>query len=227
MLYLAQATIKTNTLHKWMKTRRLEDLDHAMHCLLRETLGAEAPKTFRLFHPTEDNEATLYGYTNSPAPDLQQVAAATADPIQEEIMEHLGIRTKPMPDTWQTGQTLNFNIRARPIKQTARGGQKPGSERDVYQREETDLPREQIYEQWLSEKLNNTGAAQVQRLRITAYKQVDSQRKRNRPRVSGPDVTFQGTFTIQDPLEFTALLSRGTGRHKAYGYGMILLRPAT
>ena len=227
MLYLAQATIDTNALHQWMTSRHLNDRDHAMHCLLRETLGADAPSTFRLFHPTDDTDATLYGYTTKPAPDLHQIAAATADPIQQKIMNCQGIKTKQMPQTWTAGQKLNFNVRARPVKQTARGSLKPGSERDVYQGQETNLTREQVYTQWLSEKLEKTGAVLVQGTSMTSYKQVSSQRKRNSPRVSGPDATFQGTFTIQDPTHFTELLHKGTGRHKAYGYGMVLLRPAT
>ena len=34
-----------------------------------------------------------------------------------------------------------------------------------------------------------------------------------------------GALTVTDPDAFAALLARGVGRHRAYGYGMILLRP--
>ena len=36
---------------------------------------------------------------------------------------------------------------------------------------------------------------------------------------------MRGTLTITDPVEFGSLLANGIGRHKAYGYGMLLLRP--
>ena len=32
-------------------------------------------------------------------------------------------------------------------------------------------------------------------------------------------------MTIRDPLAFGRLIRNGIGRHKAYGYGMLLLRP--
>ena len=41
-----------------------------------------------------------------------------------------------------------------------------------------------------------------------------------------PEVVLGGRFTITDPDTFTALLTRGIGRHRAFGFGMILLKPA-
>ena len=37
---------------------------------------------------------------------------------------------------------------------------------------------------------------------------------------------MQGVLTITDGGAFASLLARGVGRHRAYGYGMMLLRPA-
>jgi CRISPR system Cascade subunit CasE len=42
--------------------------------------------------------------------------------------------------------------------------------------------------------------------------------------INRPEATFHGTFEIQDPTQFAAMLARGVGRHRAYGYGMVLLR---
>ena len=36
---------------------------------------------------------------------------------------------------------------------------------------------------------------------------------------------MQGNLTITEPEKFACLLARGVGRHRAYGYGMLLLRP--
>jgi CRISPR system Cascade subunit CasE len=44
-------------------------------------------------------------------------------------------------------------------------------------------------------------------------------------RIEGPDAVVHGTLTITDPTAFAALLARGVGRHRSYGYGMLLLRP--
>ena len=42
----------------------------------------------------------------------------------------------------------------------------------------------------------------------------------------GPDAVFSGTLTIKDPAAFRVLLARGVGRHRSFGFGMLLLRPA-
>ena len=47
-----------------------------------------------------------------------------------------------------------------------------------------------------------------------------------RPRIDGPDVTVDGTLEIIEPEAFANLLIRGVGRHCAFGFGMLLLRPA-
>ena len=40
----------------------------------------------------------------------------------------------------------------------------------------------------------------------------------------GPDVTCWGTFLIKTPPKFQDLIMKGIGRHRAYGYGMIMLK---
>jgi hypothetical protein len=42
----------------------------------------------------------------------------------------------------------------------------------------------------------------------------------------GPDAILRGEFVVKDPASFAAVLTNGVGRHRAYGYGMLLLRPA-
>lgn len=48
-----------------------------------------------------------------------------------------------------------------------------------------------------------------------------------RPRVSltRPAALLQGEMIIQDGDQFQALLARGIGRHRAFGFGMLLLKP--
>ena len=47
-----------------------------------------------------------------------------------------------------------------------------------------------------------------------------------RPRtVEGPDAVAVGTVTVTDPDRFAAALARGIGRHRSFGFGMLLLTP--
>ena len=43
----------------------------------------------------------------------------------------------------------------------------------------------------------------------------------------GPDATLKGSLRITDPTAFAHLVARGVGRHRAFGFGMLLLHRAT
>ena len=59
----------------------------------------------------------------------------------------------------------------------------------------------------------------------TLLRRTQGERRTARPRLRKPDVTMQGALTVRDPPQFDALLRRGVGRHRAFGFGMLLLRP--
>ena len=40
------------------------------------------------------------------------------------------------------------------------------------------------------------------------------------------EAVFEGTLEVRDAALFQGLLARGVGRHRAFGFGMLLLRPA-
>jgi CRISPR system Cascade subunit CasE len=77
-----------------------------------------------------------------------------------------------------------------------------------------------------------TGGAELTGVEISRFQMTRAVR-RNRSadgsglqELTGPDVTFSGTLAVQDPAAFHGMLSRGVGRHRAFGFGMLLLRPS-
>ena len=50
-LQMIRADISVRDFQRWMGSRRLQDADHAMHCLLTECFGELAPKPFRALLP--------------------------------------------------------------------------------------------------------------------------------------------------------------------------------
>ncbi len=89
--------------------------------------------------------------------------------------------------------------------------------------------REQVYSEWLSTQLTRCGGAtlDLERTKLISFQRTRAYRKRRGSRYSeGPDAVVRGVITVTNPEAFTALLARGVGRHRAYGYGMLLLRPA-
>jgi CRISPR system Cascade subunit CasE len=93
--------------------------------------------------------------------------------------------------------------------------------------------RAQVYGQWLVRQFTRDGAAQAKSeavsligfRRVLTLRQSRSGEGGRRRGVERPDALFSGELTVQDPEAFARLLERGVGRHRAFGFGMLLLRP--
>ena len=94
-----------------------------------------------------------------------------------------------------------------------------GGEKDVHQGREDQ--REETYLEWLSERLGEAAAVTSGRMaRFSRRAMVRGARSS-----TAVDAILQGDLEIGDPAKFAAMLGQGIGRHKAYGYGMLILRP--
>jgi CRISPR system Cascade subunit CasE len=93
------------------------------------------------------------------------------------------------------------------------------------------LSRAQIYTAWAQAQLDHTHAVRVTAIRLAGFRLT---RQMRRPQTmlgqakqfTRPQAVLTGTLIVQNPDAFTALLAHGIGRHRAFGYGMLLLRPA-
>lgn len=230
-LQMIRAEISVRDFQRWMGTKRLQDPDHAMHCLMAECFGDLAPKPFRLILPRGAPTGVLYGYGQADADALREEAAIGADPLQYRMVTR-GLESKLMPSQWQAGRSLNFEVRIRPtrrLKRPADNGEHT-AERDAFLMQALDpnretKSREEVYGTWLAEQLQKSGAAELNSSSLRSFLRTRSQRKQGGRRIEGPDAVMQGSLTIKDPEEFSSLLARGIGRNRAYGYGMLLLRP--
>ena len=99
------------------------------------------------------------------------------------------------------------------------------AEAERYDRGEMPRSREQVYTDWLRKRLESRGAARLEGATLAMFQRTRAIRKLHRPPSEGPHALMRGTMTISDPAEFARLVAGGIGRHKAYGYGMLLLRP--
>ncbi len=208
-----------------------DDLGYALHTLLAAAFGEAAPKPFRYFGDARG----MLAYTTHD-PDNLQLAAQMAPPDVYATLglERFAVRT--FPHQWASEQRLGFELRIRPVLRTPQG-----KERDVFlaaldrdSASEGELSREAIYADWLRNELARGDAAAVERLQLEAFRLSASLRKgaamsgkRPARRVAGPDAVFSGELKVSSPAGFAALLARGIGRHRAFGFGMLLLRPPT
>ena len=234
-LQMIRAEISVRDFQRWMGMRRLQDPDHAMHCLLVESFGKElAPKPFRVMTPRGGRNGCLYGYAHAGADALREAAGIYACPLQAGIIPADRIESKAMPTEWQSGKKLGFEIRVRPIvRPTKNAGSRPGRECDAFQLEaeqygkgEMPRSREQVYRDWLAKQLDARGGARLESAMLQSFQRTRAIRRQHTRYSEGPDALMRGNLVITDGDAFANLLAQGVGRHRAYGYGMLLIRPA-
>jgi len=206
------------------------DLGYAFHAALRAAFGGLAPQPFSF-----RSGQGLLAY--SAQAEAMREAVATATP-EVAIMLGLdataqspGLLIRPFPTRWKVGRLLSFEVRVRPVVR------KDGKELDAFfsavQRMHDAVPsREAVYGDWLKRQFG--GVADLQDVRMTEFslrnvvRRSAPQAEGARPKhpVQGPDAVFTGLLQVRDSAAFAALLARGIGRHRAFGFGMLLLKPA-
>jgi CRISPR system Cascade subunit CasE len=204
--------------------RGIGDDGLALHVLLSAMFGKAVLQPFRLFDPAR-GAWSLYAYTAQDAAALSATAAIAAPPEMLAVLSPAALRSKPLP-ALPPGTAVGFDLRARPIRrQTPAQG---GGERDAFQLPDeagvgagAEADRAAVYHRWLTDRLGQ--AADLHNTRMSTFRR--SRVVRGGRGIDGPDATLQGTLTVRDEAAFAALLARGVGRHCAYGFGMLLLRP--
>ena len=218
------------------------DEGRALHHLLDETVGPGALRPFRLLVPPRSKGGNLYAYSALDADALRAAARIQAMPDHLAVLHPSRLASKPMPNDWRAGQHLGFDLRVRPVRrpqsdiETASGRVvDKGKEIDAFLLEalrrfpasssgmaEAERTRETVYLEWLAERLSPAATLDRSASRLVRFHRALVARGNNGS--EGPDTTFHGTLTVVDVAAFADLLSRGVGRHRAYGYGMLLLR---
>lgn len=233
-LHLLQCRPDPAALMTWATRHRLLSPDgddgYALHALLAAAFGDQAPKPFRYLGPRQG----LLAYTEQ-SPDILRDHAALATP---EVAQALGLdhlATRVFPTVWRPDQSFGFEVRVRPVIRT-----KDGRERDLFlhvaeaQSGSVQAGREAVYAEWLDKQFAEQGAAQILQVGLEAFRlcrvirraQTDATGQRKPQAPSGPDAVFKGQLRVGDSAAFARLLTRGIGRHRAFGFGMLLLRPA-
>ena len=218
--------------------RHNEDDGYAWHALLVATFGkAMAPKPFRVL-ARRGRPVQLLAYASADAAALRAHAADFADPKTIGALGVDSLASKPMP-AFASGRRLGVSARLRPIVRTDRDGDRTKSrEIDVYMaaklKAETGLPidRAQVYIEWARARLIAAGV-EVESLRLDGSEGAGVVRRTSpradgtRPlvRISGNAITTIGTIRVFDADLFAATVANGLGRHRAFGYGMLLLSP--
>jgi CRISPR system Cascade subunit CasE len=217
--------------------RDQDDDGYAWHALLTAVFGrALAPKPFRVM-ARRGRPPHLLAYAPHDGATLSAHAAQFADPRAHAALGADAIAAKPMPAI-AAGRRLGFSLRVRPTVRRDRGGdRRKAAELDAAiavlgPGRHDSAARAEVYLGWIRAKLAEAGAT-VERLSLDGVIGDDAPRRgRSEPagyrplrRVPGHSVTATGTLMVRNAEHFATALARGIGRHRAFGYGMLLLAP--
>jgi len=223
-------------LARWAKSNGVlprdgdDDLGYALHALLAACFADAAPKPFTL--QPRPGAPHILAYAAMDADGLRAHALEFALPKALEAINIDSLVSKRMPETFATGRELGFTVRVRPMVRTDRDGNRNRArEIDAFEAAH-DMPRATVYGDWLKRRMADGGCA-VATLSLAGLQRTpvfrrdrDRALRRLGGRQGGPDATFSGILRVTEPDKFHDLLARGVGRHRAFGFGMLLLRPA-
>ena len=202
---------------------RDEDLGYATHAWLKAIFQEHSPKPYRLIHGAT---LKLLGYSPEPGQILLEQARTFANPLalgvtRIEDLQH----AKSMPNEWRPGRRLGFELVVCPTSR------KEGHEKDLYRHHMERLAegeqapsRETVYREWLEKQMGD--AARLENISLGEFRFVSQHRRGIKIKLDRPQALLKGALTVADSDAFNRLLARGIGRHRAFGYGMLLLKPA-
>lgn len=249
MLHLVKIIVDGRRLYGFASHARLpaRDFDegYAVHALFSALFDHGAPPEERAapkpFVVRERGRALeVLGYSTCSGAELSDRRRSFSDPRAHEVAGEIEVASRPMPTSFAPGTRLGFSARVCPVRRVAKRGnqQRDRAEVDAFLARAWEagdgvaLAREDVYRDWFREELAKDGAAKLVEASMEGFQLTRSHRRtggseRVGRRVSHPDVTFEGTIEVENAAAFSSRLARGLGRHRAFGFGMLLLRPAS
>jgi CRISPR system Cascade subunit CasE len=227
-----------------------EDFGYAVHAWLAAAFGDLAPRPFRLFERRDGLH--LLGYANHEIDLLRETAQSFAEPLAMEVCQWSHTAGKSMPENWTEGSRIGFEVRVCPVIRGERERDVFLSALERSKENKSTPPiRMDIYLGWLIQRMKaatkpggdfvdikgkvhspvvellpgRVSLAGFRRVRVLRRSRNDNKGKSVKDGIERPDAIFSGDMVIRKPEKFAILLERGIGRHKAFGFGMLLLRP--
>lgn len=214
------------------------DIGYLLHCYLRELFGENAPTPFSVVS-TEGRWITLLGYSPLSVKSLQIAAQQNATEQVYSGCQWDTFAGKTVPCSWGPNQPIDFEVRVCPVvrKSGKSSKHRKGAEVDVFLARcwETGDPlvfvdRYAVYRDWFLKQIKPDSGVSITRLSVKSFKRNhllrrDHEQIRRSHVLEKPDVTVTGSLVVTDSANFNRLVKRGIGRHRNFGFGMLLLKP--
>jgi CRISPR system Cascade subunit CasE len=201
-----------------------ETLGYTLHAWLTALFGEAAPKPFRYFERRQE----VLAYAPLDAQSLSMIAEERGSLAALAALDTANVASKPMPTGWRAGQRVHLEVLTCPVSR------KGEEEKDVYLRAldrqgEGAPSRAEVYRQWFARQWQEVVALeQVELLGMSARARLLRRARNGGNRllaIERPQALFAAEAVIREPARFADYLTRGIGRHRAFGFGMVLLAP--
>lgn len=246
-LFMIRLALDAQRLFTLGRTQKLPphqvDLGYLVHCQLSSLFGMSTLKPFSVLEEA-GRWISVLAYTEKSKEELIEKAKTFADPAAYDACNWETFSQKPMPSAWAAGQRFGFRVKVAPVVRLAKAFAHPGGElvqkgaevdaflaRCWHEAKETQVSREEVYQRWFSDQLARRGGATPDRVSLEGFQRERLLRRlqgeeRKAHIIEAPAATLTGTLAVTEPSQFTELLRGGVGRHRAFGFGMVLLSPA-
>jgi CRISPR system Cascade subunit CasE len=239
MLHMVELRFDLEALLRYLSNQGIgiqdDDLGYGVHAWMAAAFRDVAPKPWRLFMDRR-RPPRILGYSQHDANALRQRVQEFADPgvYAVTIDPSNMITSRPMP-VFASGRRLAFELLVSPVGRKA----STGVEKDVFlivadSSKAENLQRETVYLDWARARMERGSACTVTAIEMSGFRLVHTTRKtqeknskRVRRNLVRPQVLIRGELIVSQPEAFILLLSRGVGRHRSFGYGMLLLKPVS
>lgn len=212
-MYLSRMTLYTSQLLPSQLLHLVERGEYVMHQWLWMLFPGSQERQF-LYRREELQGAFRFFVLSKEAP-------AKSDIFQ--------IECRPFDPVLSAGQALSFSLRANPT--VCKGGKRHDllMEAKRQARGQSEEPeiwpyQQQVAEAWLARQGDQYGFS-LREVRVDAYRQQQVASAKMRRMIQFSNVDYSGVLVVNDPALFLLRMTQGYGKSRAFGCGLMMIKP--
>ncbi|MTH45354.1 type I-E CRISPR-associated protein Cas6/Cse3/CasE [Intestinirhabdus alba] len=212
-MYLSRITLYTGQLSPSQLLHLVERGEYVMHQWLWELFPAGKERQF--LYRREELQGAFRFYVFSATP-----------PAQSDIFD---VQCRPFSPALRVGQRLGFSLRANPT--ICKAGKRHDLLMEAKRQVKGELAGGELwaYQQqaalaWLVNQGEKNGFSLLE-ANVEAYRQQRLRREKSRQMIQFSSVDYTGVLVVNDPELFRQRLALGYGKSRAFGCGMMLIKP--
>ena len=221
-IFLVSATLDERAYGRWAErdAYRGTDAPYRLHCLMSEVFGGRTPlRPYRVIE-RPGRPRTIFAYSRTAPDDIRRLARETGSALKMRALGTGALRARPIP-RFRPGQRLFVSVLAAPHRR--RNGTTEMDAHSMSGEGPERAARERSYVKWLTERIERPGAARLLSAALMRWERAREMRSRNRPPILITRAEMTGVLEVRSEPGFRSLLATGVGRHRAYGYGMLMI----